>query len=1036
MKLATLQIQQGLSLGSLSRLQFETPKTACVWGIWILLFVFCTLSVFANAQTPGTATIGINGTDQNGDAGMINIVVNGYTCTGYYNPGDVDGTLALSLKNTINLCSPYVTATVGCCVLGPGGVPYAYTLQLTAKTSGSNTDYPLSVSIYDDYYQTPDFQVVPFTPTLTGGTDAPQPVTGIINPKYFIVGVTYAPPGAQSSVTYTDSTLVGNSASLNKSFTDQTSVSVSATFAISAWDPGGKITGTETTSYTQGSSTSNSVTINKTTTESNKTSGPANSFSGIDHDYDVIWLWLNPVVPITFTNANNPNALTWNGYGYDPHDQPGLDIFPVFVGWLNGDIPVPPDVAQVLARTWASGYIWGPGQGPGLTGPGIGTDFATIVQADPFWQCDQAPANCPTTADLTRFTLSNNQPLIYEQAPVGGQPINQTYQLQYSNTSTQGQGTTSTFSQGFSLEEQVGGLFGIGLSMDFKQSNTLTWTTTANTSITNGTTSTASASITGPTCTVPNGGNTCSPEYDGPAEFSVYQDNQYGTFMFFPVKDPRYRLGATPATQKVAAGKSTAYTVTTTTVDGFTGNIDLTVSGLPAGANASFSPTTVAAGGSSTLTVNTSTSTPAANSTLTIKGTSGSININLPVTLTVQDFSMTVSPSSQSVAAGGNTTYTVTTAGLNGLGFNDNVTLSVSGGLPSGATATFSPNPVAGVGSSTLTVTVPAATAAGNYQFTVSGADGALSHSSATVTLTVLAPDFTISASPSSISILPGGCAVYTVSTTALNGFTGSVGLSQSGAPSGSSATFNPLSINGAGSSTLAICTPTSTPGGSYTIPITGISGSLIHSTAVILVVQDFSLSATPASQTVAAGTGTNYTVSTTAINGFTGSVSLSISGFPSGTTATFNPTSINGAGSSTLTVATSTSTPGGTYTLTITGSSSGISHSTTVTLIVTAPDFTIDATPASLSVTRGSSGNYTVTISAVSGFNGAVNLSVTGLPSRTTATFTPTSITGSGTSTLRITVQSNATRGTSTLTIKGISGSLTHTKTVTLVIQ
>jgi VCBS repeat-containing protein len=1016
-------------LQTLSKLLFAAPATF-TWSVCIALISFCIFPVAATAQTPGTATVSVSGWDTNGDYGVLYITVNGFTDGTPYPNGSGPGFPAEYLTNTINLDNPYVSASWNNDFYNP-------VITLTAKTSGSNTNYPLSVLVYSQSLITPPgMSMTASGPTLTGGTDAPNPVTSIINPKYIIVGVTYAPPGAQSNVTYTNSVLVGNSSSLNESFTDQTSVSVSVSAGIAAWDPGGKITGTETTSYTQGSSSSSSVTINKTTTESNRVSGPANSFVGLDHDYDVIWLWLNPVLPITFPNANNPNALQWNGYGYDPNDQPGLDIFPVFVGWLNGDIPVPPDVAQVLARTWASGYIWGPGQGPGLTGPGAGTDFATILQADPFWQCDQSPSNCPTTVDLTRFTLSNNQPLIYEQAPVGGQPINQTYQLQYSNTSTQGQGTTSTFAQGFALEWQVGGLFGLGLSMDFKQSNTLTWTTSVNTSITNTSGSTAAASVTGPTCTVPTGGNTCSPEYDGAAEFSVYQDNQYGTFMFFPVRDPRYRLGATPATQKVAAGKSTTYTITTTAVDGFTGNIDLTVSGLPAGANASFSPATVAAGGSSTLTVNTSTSTPAASSTLTIKGTSGSIIINVPVTLTVQDFSVTVSPSSQSVAAGGNATYTVTTAGLNGLGFNDNVTLSVSGGLPSGATATFSPNPIAGVGSSTLTVTVPAGAAAGNYQFTVNGADGALSHSSATVTLTVLAPDFTISASPSSISILPGGCAVYTMTTTALNGFTGTISLSQSGVPSGSTAIFSPLSINGAGSSMLTVCTAGATPAGSYTITITGISGSVIHSTAVILVVQDFSLSATPGSQTVTPGTGTSYTVSTAALNGFAGSVSLSISGFPSGASATFNPTSISGTGSSTLTVTTSSNTLGGTYPLTITGTSGTVSHSIAVNLIVAAPDFTIDATPASLSVTRGSSGNYTVTISAVSGFNGAVNLSVTGLPSRTTATFTPTSITGSGTSTLRLTVQSNATRGTSTLTIKGTSGSLTHTKTVTLVIQ
>lgn len=1035
---AILGIPRRPSIEALSRYQFEQPRAIHGWSIPILLFIFCSFSIFAHAQTPGTATIGINGTDQNGDAGMINIVVNGYTCTGYYNPGDVDATLALSLKNTINLCSPYVTATTGGSALGPGGVPYAVTLLLTAKTSGSNTNYPLSVSIYDYYYQTPDFQVVPFTPTLTGGTDAPAPIPGFINPKYIIVGVTYAPPGNQSTVTYLNSKLVGNTTSIAKTFTNTTTLSVSVTGGIKAWSAGidgaGHVGATETTVFSQGTSDSSTVTISKTTAQSETTRGPADSFVGIDHDYDIIWLWLNPLLTMNY-DPNRPNVITWTGYGFDPNDQPEVDVLPVFVGWLNGDFPIPSNVAAVLARTWAAGQAWPAGQGPGLTGPGAGTDFAQIVQADPFWQCTPSPANCPTTADLTRFTISNNQNMVYEQPPPGGQPITQTYDLTYVNTSTQGHTTTSSFSEEFTLDQNFGfHVFGIGVTTDIKESNKLQWDTTDQKTITNTGTDEATASLTGPTCTVV--GNACSPLYDGPVEFSVYQDNQYGSFMFFPVKEPRFRLAATPASKNVAVGGSASYAISTTALDGFVGNVDLTVtSGLPANATASFSPTTIAAGGSSTLTVTTASNTPTGTYNLLLTGTSGTLVVHVNVTLVVQDFSLSATPTSQSIAAGGNTTYTITTAGLNGLGFSDNVTLSLGNGLPAGSTASFTPNPIAGVGSSTLSVTIPGSAAPGNYQFNVIGTDGTLSHS-IPLTLTVIAPDFTISASPSSFTVLPGGCASYSVTTTALNGFTGVISLSASGAPSGASAIFSPLSITGAGSSTLTVCTAPSTPAGSYTITITGISGSVNHSTPVILTVQDFSISGSPSSQTVTPGTGTSYTVSTTALNGFTGVISLGISGFPSGASATFNPTSISGTGSSTLTITTSSTTPGGTYPLTITGTSGTVSHTTSVTLVVAAPDFTIDATPASLSVTRGTSGNYTVTISAVSGFNGAVNLSVTGLPGRTTATFTPTSLTGSGTSTLRITVQSNATRGTSTLTIKGTSGSLTHTKTVTLVIQ
>jgi hypothetical protein len=199
----------------------------------------------------------------------------------------------------------------------------------------------------------------------------------------------------------------------------------------------------------------------------------------------------------------------------------------------------------------------------------------------------------------------------------------------------------------------------------------------------------------------------------------------------------------------------------------------------------------------------------------------------------------------------------------------------------------------------------------------------------------------------------------------------------------------------------------------------------------------DFALSATPASATVTQGGSTSYTATVTPLSGFTGTVSLTVSGLPTGATATLNPTSLT-SGNSTLNVVTSTTTPAGTYTLTITGTSGTLSHSTTVTLVVQAPtpDFAISVSPTSLSVARGASGKYTVTISPVNGFTGTVSLSVSGAGARVTTSFNPTSVAGSGSSTLTVTVGSRATTGTRTLTITGASGALSHSTTATITIH
>jgi hypothetical protein len=96
-----------------------------------------------------------------------------------------------------------------------------------------------------------------------------------------------------------------------------------------------------------------------------------------------------------------------------------------------------------------------------------------------------------------------------------------------------------------------------------------------------------------------------------------------------------FTMSATPSSQTVTAGTNTTYTVNVSPAGGFTGAVGLSASGLPAGATASFNPTSITTSGSSTLTVSTPGSTAAASYPLTIKGTSGSLSQTAAVTLVV-----------------------------------------------------------------------------------------------------------------------------------------------------------------------------------------------------------------------------------------------------------------------------------------------------------------------------------------------------------------------------------------------------------------
>jgi hypothetical protein len=210
-------------------------------------------------------------------------------------------------------------------------------------------------------------------------------------------------------------------------------------------------------------------------------------------------------------------------------------------------------------------------------------------------------------------------------------------------------------------------------------------------------------------------------------------------------------------------------------------------------------------------------------------------------------------------------------------------------------------------------------------------------------------PNFTLSTSGSQ-TVTAGSAATYTATVTPSNGFNGTVSFAASGLPSGASASFNPASVTGSGSSTLTVSTSSTTPAGTYTLTITGTSGSLSRTAQVTLTVNtpvtpDFSVSASPSALTAAAGSGTMSTVSIGALNGFTGTVALSTNSLPAGVTASFNPGSVSGSGNSTLTISTSASAVSGT--ITITGTSGSTSHSTTVQLTVTPANVCAPLTPA-----------------------------------------------------------------------------------------
>jgi Bacterial Ig-like domain (group 3)/FG-GAP-like repeat len=122
------------------------------------------------------------------------------------------------------------------------------------------------------------------------------------------------------------------------------------------------------------------------------------------------------------------------------------------------------------------------------------------------------------------------------------------------------------------------------------------------------------------------------------------------------------------------------------------------------------------------------------------------------------------------------------------------------------------------------------------------------------------------------------------------------------------------------------------------------------------------------------------------------------------------------------------------------TSSNPDFTGNTSPTFTQCVSDFKVDVTPTSLTVARGTSGTYTLTVTPVGDFSGIVSLSCGGVPGGTTCSISPTQVTLSGASpaqaTVTITAAQNASKGTHTLTFTGTSGGLNHKITANLTID
>ncbi len=446
---------------------------------------------------------------------------------------------------------------------------------------------------------------------------------------------------------------------------------------------------------------------------------------------------------------------------------------------------------------------------------------------------------------------------------------------------------------------------------------------------TNGSTPTTSSSVYSAPITVSatttiNAFATSSNAANSAVASSTYTIQPAPTFTLTPAANPWTLQQNAGATQ----------TITVTPVNGFScpNSVALSVSGAPSGVGTGFA--------GNTLIVYPPLSTPTGTYALTLTGTCGSTTVTAPLSLIITpgaNFTLTSASSSVTLAPGANTTDAITVNPSNG--FASTVSFSASG-FPSGVSGSFSPS--SSPSGTTLTMTASSAAAAGTYPIVItatapgSGNSNPFSNN-VTVSLVIAVPKtpgFTLAAAASPLTLQQnaGGTDNFTV--TPVNGFSGSVSLAVSGAPSGVGTAFS--------GNLLIVYPPLSTPTGTYPLTITGTSGSTKATTTLPLVITagaTFSLSPASASLTVPHGSSGKDVITVAPANGFTSAVSFAASNLPTGVTAGFSPAS--SASSSTLTLTAASSAKPGSYTITITatapgsGNSNSFTETATITLVI-----------------------------------------------------------------------------------------------------
>ncbi len=297
-------------------------------------------------------------------------------------------------------------------------------------------------------------------------------------------------------------------------------------------------------------------------------------------------------------------------------------------------------------------------------------------------------------------------------------------------------------------------------------------------------------------------------------------------------------------------------------------------------------------------------------------------------------------------------------------------------------------------------------------------------------------PSISLTAAGATLTISAGTSQTLSGTVTRGGGYTGAVTVVAEGAPAGVVITVATIATGTSApvSATVSVAT-TTTPG---TYPITlratgnGVTAAVATVSLIVLPPPSFSASASPTALSIVQGAQATSTVTVARIN-MTEVIATSLTGMPSGVTASIVPDRID-ASAAVITVSAGAAAPPGAFVLqlVLTASSGTVTVPIAVT-IVAAPSYALTLSPTTVSVVRGGSITSELTI-ARTNFTDAVTLTASGMPNGMTVSFAPTTPTGT-TSTITVAATSGVTAGSYPISITGTGSAGTRNATLTVTV-